>query len=220
MRLLALESVGRSGSACIHDGGLVEFAACAGSSEADLAPLASGLLDRHGPVAALALASGPGSFTGLRVAAVAARTIAWLEAVPVIAVDSLAATAAQAGDGLWWVLLPLKRDTTFHALFRVAAGRIETLAPSVAAADAAVPALHPLTAQAVAIGPALTAKPGLAERWCPGIGCGSSAGPDARGVALAAQGGEPRPWAELLPAYLMEPAPVLQRRSGGPTSAI
>jgi tRNA threonylcarbamoyl adenosine modification protein YeaZ len=157
------------------------------------------------------VAAGPGSFTGLRIGITAARTIAWLDGLPVAGVDSLAARAAEAGDGLWWVLLPLKRDTTFHGLFRVSGGAVETLAATMAAPDAASPALHPATAGAVAIGPALVAKPGLSRRWCPEAAEGSAAPLSARGVARAA--GLGGGWEHLLPKYHQEPAPVLQRRA-------
>ena len=185
--------------------------ACALSSEAQLVPLIDRLMREHAPVEALAVAAGPGSFTGLRVATLAARTIAWTDQLPVHLVDSLAACAAQQGDGLWLVLLPLKRDTTFHGLFRVEDGFVATLSGTMACRDDGLPALPSEAAGAVAIGPALTAKPGLAERWVHGIALGDPACPDARGVARIAAQVAPVPWNRVLPRYHQEPAPVLQR---------
>jgi len=194
-------------------GALIEHAALDGiEAEVGLAALVQGLYARHGAPRALAVATGPGSFTGLRVAVVLARTLAWMDALPVHPVDSLVALALMHGDGLWWPLLPLKRDTTFHALVRVASGKAEVLASTVATADDDQPTLAEATATAVAVGPALTQKPGLAERWCPGVRLGSPAMPDARGVAAAARGVAAVEWRALLPAYHREPAPVLQRR--------
>lgn len=218
--LIACEAVDRCGSACAWDGQVREFARCAGQAEAALVPLLDRLLRAHAPVSALAVAGGPGSFTGLRVAVVAVRTLAWVEALPVHVVDSLAACAATQGDGLWWVLLPLKRDTTFHALVELRAGRADILAPTAACRDDAAPALHPLTREAVAIGPALAAKPGLAQRWLPGVREGDPAGPDARGVAMLAAQSPALDWAAVQPLYHQEPAPVLQRaarREASPT---
>lgn len=214
--LLAFETVGRSASVSVSDGGRELAFADLGGGEAErgLASLLDRTLRAYGRPRRLAVAAGPGSFTGLRIGIAAARTLAWLEDLPVAAVDSLAARAAEAGDGLWWVLLPLKRDTTFHGLFRVAAGRVEVLHGTAAAADAEAPRLHPATASATAIGPALAAKPGLAQRWCPGVREGSPAPLSARGVAGAAADAEAVAWDRLLPAYHQEPAPVLQRRAG------
>lgn len=212
--LLAFESIARTASACLTDdaGREVAYADLAGGeAERGLVPLLDGLIRAHGVPTVLAVAAGPGSFTGLRIGVVAARTLAWIDRVPVHAVDSLAARAAEAGDGLWWVLIPLKRDTTFHGLFRVRQGMVETLQPTVAAADAEVAVLHPLTTQAVAIGPAIGSKPDLARRWCPDVVVGDAAQLTARGVARLARQVPAQPWGEILPAYHQASAPELQR---------
>jgi tRNA threonylcarbamoyladenosine biosynthesis protein TsaB len=212
--LLAFESIARTASACLMDGEGREVAYAdlgGGEAERGLVALLDGLIRTHGRPTALALAAGPGSFTGLRIGVVAARTLGWIEDLPVHAVDSLAARAAEAGDGLWWVLMPLKRDTTFHGLFRVVAGAVETLQGTVASSDAGTPQLHPATAQAVAIGPALAAKPALAQTWCPGIALGDAAGLTARGVARLAPRVQPLAWDRVLPAYHQASAPELQR---------
>ncbi len=212
--LLAVETVARSASACViaDDGRELAYADLAGGeTEAGLVSLLDRLIRTHGIPSAIALAAGPGSFTGLRIGVSAARTLAWIEGLPVHSVDSLAARAAEAGDGLWWVLVPLKRDTTFHGLFRVSAGRVETVQATTAALDADTPSLHPLTAQSSAIGPALTTKPGLAERWCPGV-CLGDVGPlTARGVARLAPQVPAVSWNHVLPAYHQASAPELQR---------
>jgi tRNA threonylcarbamoyl adenosine modification protein YeaZ len=209
-RLLAFECVARTASACVvEDGREVAYADLGGGeAEAGLITLLDRLLREHGPVQALAVAEGPGSFTGLRIAAVAARTLAWLEGVPVHAVDSLTALALERGDGLWAPLLPLKKDTTFAAVIRVSNGAAEILRPTTAILDATDPALPP---EAVGIGPALTTKPDLAARWCRILG--DPAPLTARGVARAARLTDPRPWSSVLPAYHQKPAPVLQREA-------
>jgi tRNA threonylcarbamoyl adenosine modification protein YeaZ len=213
--LLACETVARTASACLiaDDGRELAYRDLAGGeAERHLATLLDGLIREFGRPSALAVAEGPGSFTGLRIGCVAIRTLAWLEQIPVHAVDSLAARAAEAGDGRWWVLVPLKRDTTFHGIFQVDQGVVTVLSPTFAARDDAPLTCDPaLLAGATAIGPALDAKPGLAERWHPGIACGSAAPLTARGVAQAARHVPARTWDHLLPAYHQLSAPELQR---------
>jgi len=211
--ILAFEAVSRAGSACVLDAdGTHDFIQLqAGQVAARLPAVLHELRERHGRPAELAVAHGPGSFTGLRIAVLAARTLAWLEDLPVRAVDSLAALAAGAGDGLWWTLLPLKRDVTFHALYRVAAGRVRCLAAPSAVADAEPPTLGPDFTGATAIGPALAEKAGLLARWAPGFPQASVQPCDARGVAAAAADSPLLDWRDLHPAYHMASAPALQR---------
>jgi len=221
--LLAFESIARTASACLVDdaGREVAFADLGGGeAERGLVSLLDGLIRTHGLPSALAVAAGPGSFTGLRIGVVAARTLGWIDRLPVHAVDSLAARAAEAGDGLWWVLIPLKRDTTFHGLFRVQGCVVETLQPTIAALDAEATTLHPLTTQAVAIGPALSSKPELAAHWCPGVARGDTAQLTARGVARMARQVPAQPWDHILPAYHQASAPELQRARAAATAQV
>lgn len=216
VRILACEAVARSGSVWWWDGSPVDGLDLGNqAAESLLVAALQTLLERHGRPDALAVAVGPGSFTGLRVAVTAVRTLAWLEDLPVLPVDTLVALACANGPGLWWCLLPLKRDTTFHAVVAVDDAR----RPTVIMASAAIPDAQPPTLPAgcdpVAIGPALTAKPELVQRWRPGTRLGSALGPTADGVAYAAQWVAPVAWADVLPVYLQEPAPVLQRQELG-----
>jgi tRNA threonylcarbamoyladenosine biosynthesis protein TsaB len=53
-----------------------------------------------GDVDAVAVSIGPGSFTGLRVGVVFAKTFAWANAAKLVAVDTLRAVAQQSADGI------------------------------------------------------------------------------------------------------------------------
>ncbi|MFW5844756.1 MAG: tRNA (adenosine(37)-N6)-threonylcarbamoyltransferase complex dimerization subunit type 1 TsaB [Planctomycetota bacterium] len=213
---LAFEVVSQAGSiACMDATGTIVDQRRIGHRRfaQDLVPLLDACIREHGRPGALAVAAGPGSFTGLRVSVIAARSIAWIDDLPVHAVDSLTARAVQAGPGCWWVLMGLKRDTTFHACIRVDMQlRSEVLMPVQAQGDAAAPDLRSLPPEAVAIGPALDQKPDLLTTWAPDRSSGSTAGLDASGVALAARHSAARHWSTVLPAYHQVSAPELQRK--------
>lgn len=212
--LLAIESVGRSGSValCAADGRLMDFIALAQQpAAAALVPAITGLIDRYGLPRRIAVAAGPGSFTGLRIGVVAARTLAWCDQLPVLAVPTLAALACQQGDGCWWTLLPLKKDVTFHACYRVQGGRWEELSAPLAVDDAALPELAQVPPEALAVGPALQLKEAAMQRWCGDRQRGSADDLDARGVAVAAACCPAQAAHEAFPNYYRKSAPELQR---------
>ncbi|TWT74138.1 tRNA (adenosine(37)-N6)-threonylcarbamoyltransferase complex dimerization subunit type 1 TsaB [Allorhodopirellula solitaria] len=99
---LAIEVIGREGSIALLAGTSViaarslarhsRAAACLAQTIDELASefLSNGSLDSLGSVA---VASGPGSFTGLRIAVTTAKTLAYALQIPLVAVNSLAAIA-------------------------------------------------------------------------------------------------------------------------------
>lgn len=211
---LAVESVGRSGSvAAVDEGGQVLHHRALGEAPAaaELVPAIQAALAACGRPRALALAIGPGSFTGLRISAVALRTLAWCDDLPLIPVPTLAALACQQGDGRWWTLLPLKKDVTYHAAYAVEGGRWRELLPVAALADDQPPPHGPWTVGCTAVGPALTAKPEAMAQWCGALAQGSAAALDAVAVAQAARCCQAQPWSAVLPAYHRKSAPELQR---------
>jgi tRNA threonylcarbamoyladenosine biosynthesis protein TsaB len=78
------------------------------------------LVTTFGRPEAVAVGIGPGSFTGVRVAVTAAKTLAWAWGVPLYAVSSLAAQAVGAPVGAW-VLTSLERrgSAVYVGLYRV-----------------------------------------------------------------------------------------------------
>jgi tRNA threonylcarbamoyladenosine biosynthesis protein TsaB len=103
---LALETSGKSGSVAVatsrSDGSLAieqEILDPEWGSARTLAPAIATLLERlkltPGMLHAIAVVQGPGSFTGLRVGAATAKTMAWALGIPLIAIDALDCVAHQ-----------------------------------------------------------------------------------------------------------------------------
>ena len=125
-RLLALETSGRAGSVAALDGTqlLAERTLdAARGSAATLAPAIRELLAdvqwRAADVQVVAVAAGPGSFTGLRIGVMTAKTLAYALGADCIAVDTLDVIARQApGDARpLWAVLDAGRDDLFAARY-------------------------------------------------------------------------------------------------------
>jgi tRNA threonylcarbamoyladenosine biosynthesis protein TsaB len=80
---------------------------------------------------AVAFGCGPGSFTGVRIAAAAAQAIAFARRIPVCRVSSLAVLAAGAGRALGaqsiGACLDARMERVYLALYHVTPGRVETV---------------------------------------------------------------------------------------------
>jgi tRNA threonylcarbamoyladenosine biosynthesis protein TsaB len=127
MRILAIETVGLRGSvaALNNDEVLLERALnSAQRSAQSLAPGVRDLLAEVGwscaQVELVAVAEGPGSFTGLRVGVTTAKVFAWAAGCPAIGVNTLEAIALQSPvvAGRLSVVLDAQRDELFVADFR------------------------------------------------------------------------------------------------------
>ena len=103
MKLLAFETSSREGSVALHLDGSVQQEVIATPREqtSQLLPLTARLLQRADlslrDLDAIAFGRGPGSFTGLRIAAAAAQGLGLATGLPLLPVSSLAATA----QGMW-----------------------------------------------------------------------------------------------------------------------
>jgi tRNA threonylcarbamoyladenosine biosynthesis protein TsaB len=139
MRVLAIETSGRHGSAAILEGGrdaarLVGQTTLGTSQRTAqaLAPAINDLLVSAGwPAASIelvAVAVGPGSFTGLRIGVTTAKTFAYAVGAKVVAVSTLAVLASQVPPtgGPLWAVVDAQRQELFAAKFGCAAsGRWE-----------------------------------------------------------------------------------------------
>jgi tRNA threonylcarbamoyladenosine biosynthesis protein TsaB len=86
-------------------------------------------------IGAIVVGAGPGSFTGVRIAAATARGLAAALQVPLMAYSSLAALAATAarGDTPVCAMFDARRGEVYGACYRFGSGRIETLVEPMAA---------------------------------------------------------------------------------------
>ena len=82
-------------------------------------------------VSAVAVAAGPGSFTGVRIGVAAAKGFAWGKELPCYGVSTLEAMAEHLGLWQGYVVptMDARRDQTYTALFRADGGKLTRLTP-------------------------------------------------------------------------------------------
>ncbi|MEO1404608.1 MAG: tRNA (adenosine(37)-N6)-threonylcarbamoyltransferase complex dimerization subunit type 1 TsaB [Cyanobacteria bacterium J06635_1] len=80
----------------------------------------------------LAVAKGPGGFTGTRIGVVIARTLAQQLDIPLFGISSLAAVAVEAkAEAAIAITMPAKRGDVYGAIYRHGKNGLETLIPEV-----------------------------------------------------------------------------------------
>ena len=133
MLLLAFETSAKSCSAALHDGKglLAESYQNSGLTHSQtLMVMAADLLKVCGKSAAdvthLAVAAGPGSFTGVRIGVSAAKGFAWGAELPVYGVSTLEAMALGLGvmDGHICCCMDARRKQVYNALFLAENGHL------------------------------------------------------------------------------------------------
>ena len=136
MRILALETSAKAVSAAITEDGRVLASGYQDTGlthSRTLMPIVEHLLKNTGMAlkdcGAVAVAAGPGSFTGIRIGVSAAKGLAWAAEKPCAAVSTLAALARNAAvwDGLVVCAMDARRQQVYHAVFRASGGALERL---------------------------------------------------------------------------------------------
>jgi len=137
MRILAIETSAKAASAALLEDGklLAQNMQNAGLTHSrTLLPMVHALLDGVAlevkDVDKIAVAHGPGSFTGLRIGVATAKGLAWGLDKPLVGVSSLEAMAHQAvhlGDAIICPVMDARRDQVYNALFECRDGTLRRL---------------------------------------------------------------------------------------------
>lgn len=138
MLILAFETSAKAASVALHDGKklLGEAYQNTGMTHSQtLMVMAEDLLKQCGKTAAdvtaVAVAEGPGSFTGVRIGVAAAKGFAWGAEVPCYGISTLEAMAESLGiyHGYVCPVMDARRAQVYNALFYVNRGEISRVAP-------------------------------------------------------------------------------------------
>ena len=146
MLILAFETSAKAASVALHDGQklLAEGYQNTGMTHSQtLMVMAEDALKQCGKTAAdvtaVAVAEGPGSFTGVRIGAAAAKGFAWGREIPCYGISTLEAMAHSLGiyQGYICPVMDARRAQVYNALFYVNHGEITRVAPdrAIALAD-------------------------------------------------------------------------------------
>ena len=126
MKILSLETSAKACSAAVtEDGALLGLAYqnVGLTHSRTLMPMVEDLLKNAGltlaEMDAVAVARGPGSFTGIRIGVAAAKGLAFAAGLPVIGVSTL--------DGLILCAMDARRNQIYNALFQAEGGRLTRL---------------------------------------------------------------------------------------------
>jgi tRNA threonylcarbamoyladenosine biosynthesis protein TsaB len=214
MLILAFESSARPASvALVRDGRLLsQYTQCSALTHSrTLLPMAEDMLKNTEltlrDVDLIAVAHGPGSFTGVRIGVSTVKGLCWGAQKPCVGVSTLEAMAwhGLAAGGLICPVMDARRAQVYNALFRIEGDRPLRLCP-----DRAI-SLEELGAELRALGESVFLVgdgAALTKAYLDGQGIPCRLAPDdlvwqdAWGVAMAAQDKPPVSGAELLPVYL------------------
>ena len=209
MLILGLESSAKAASAALcRDGELLgQYTQCSGLTHSrTLLPMVEDLLKntetKLADVDAVAVARGPGSFTGVK-------GLCWGAQKPAIGVSTLAAMAwngVAAGEGsIICCCMDARRQQVYNALFEIRDGRPVRLVPDRAlSVEELAPELEKYEKRVFLVGDGAR----LCYNLLGGLGVESTLAPEplvqqsAYGVCRAAETEKAAPASELLPVYL------------------
>ena len=138
MKILALETSAKAVSAAVSEDGKI---LCYGYQDTGLThsrtlmPIVEHILKNTGltvaDMDAIAVAAGPGSFTGIRIGVAAAKGLAFAADKPAVGVSTLAAMARNVAfcDGLVICAMDARRQQVYNALFEAKDGQLTRLTP-------------------------------------------------------------------------------------------
>ena len=138
MLILAFETSAKAGSVALYEDGklLAESYQNTGLTHSQtLMVMAEDMLKAAGKtvtdVTAVAVAEGPGSFTGVRIGVAAAKGFAWGGEIPCYGVSTLEAMAVSLGiyEGYVCACMDARRNQVYNALFYVNRGEIRRVQP-------------------------------------------------------------------------------------------
>lgn len=138
MMLLAFETSAKAASVALFDGEKLlgeQYQNTGMTHSQTLLVMAQELLNQCGKtpqdVTAVAVANGPGSFTGVRIGAAAAKGFAWGAQCPIYGVSTLEAMALGLGvyEGYVCPVMDARRAQVYNALFYVNHGEMKRLTP-------------------------------------------------------------------------------------------
>ena len=138
MKILALETSAKAVSVAVAESGKVFASAYQNvglTHSVTLMPLLDGMLKNAGlsmdDVGCVAVANGPGSFTGLRIGVSAAKGLAWTRDIPCCGVSTLEAMAQNVRDfnGIIVCAMDARRNQIYNALFKAKDGVLTRLCP-------------------------------------------------------------------------------------------
>ena len=133
MKILAFETSAKAGSVALTDNGILlgaNYCNTGLTHSQTLMVMAEQLLQSCSltpkDVEAVAVAAGPGSFTGVRIGVAAAKGFAWGGEIPCYGVSTLEAMALGLGiyEGFVCPVMDARRSEVYNALFRAEAGKL------------------------------------------------------------------------------------------------
>ena len=136
MKILALETSAKSVSAAVVENGAVLASSYQNTGlthSRTLMPLVDGMLRaadlKLEQMGLVAVAQGPGSFTGLRIGVSAAKGLAWAKELPCCGVSTLLAMAQNLRhmDGIIVCAMDARRNQVYNAVFRAENGQLTRL---------------------------------------------------------------------------------------------